>query len=142
MNLKRMAPRNVTFTGAVSDAQLAWLYAQSTGIVAASYEDYGLTPLEAAAFGKPSLVLRWGGFVDTVIEEETGIFFESPTPAHIREAVQRLRGRKFHQDAIRAHASRYSEDAFIGRLRAIVATEMQTERLSLGPAQKAMAGLA
>ena len=45
--------------------------------VAASHEDFGLTPLEAASFGKPAAVLRWGGFLDTVVEGVSGIFFET-----------------------------------------------------------------
>ncbi len=46
---------NVTIAGSeITDAQLRWLYANCTGLVAASYEDFGLTPIEAAAFGKPT----------------------------------------------------------------------------------------
>jgi glycosyltransferase involved in cell wall biosynthesis len=137
-NLKRMAPVNVRFAEAVSDAQLAWLYANCTGIVSASYEDYGLTPIEAASFGKPAVVLRWGGFVDTVMEERTGIFFESPTPAEVREAIRRLGDVTFSPDAIRVHASRYSEDAFIRRLRAIVASEVHGERVPLAEPERAV----
>ena len=37
------------------------LGARSAGVVAASHEDYGLTPLEAVAFGKPAAVWRHGG---------------------------------------------------------------------------------
>ena len=59
--LKRIAPPNVHFVGAVSDAELRWLYAQCSMLVTASVEDFGLTPLEAAAWGKPSAVLGTGG---------------------------------------------------------------------------------
>ena len=48
-------------------------------VVAASYEDYGLTPLEGAMFGRPALVLRYGGFLDTVREGVTGFSSRSPT---------------------------------------------------------------
>ena len=66
--LRRAAGGNVTLLGAVSDEELRWLYRESIATVAASYEDFGLTPLEAAGFGRPSAVLRWGGFLDTVVE--------------------------------------------------------------------------
>ena len=52
-----------------------------TCLVAASYEDFGLTPLEAAAFGKPTAALRFGGFLDTVSEGETGVFFDDARAA-------------------------------------------------------------
>jgi hypothetical protein len=47
--LRVLAGANVTFLGEVDEAELCWLYANCAGLVAASYEDYGLTPLEAAA---------------------------------------------------------------------------------------------
>ncbi|MEY2468946.1 MAG: hypothetical protein QOF21_1644, partial [Actinomycetota bacterium] len=71
--LEEQLPPNVTLLGAVTDEHLRWLYANCTGVVAASYEDYGLTPLEALRFGRPSAVLRYGGFLDTVCEGETGV---------------------------------------------------------------------
>ncbi|MHB8470288.1 MAG: glycosyltransferase [Gaiellaceae bacterium] len=122
--LRRLAPPNVTLVGGVSDAEMRWLYAQSAGLVAASHEDYGLTPLEAAAFGKPSAVLRFGGFLDTVVADETGLFFERPAPADIAAAVRRLRALRWDQSALGAHAASYSEDRFVERLRAIVADDI------------------
>jgi glycosyltransferase involved in cell wall biosynthesis len=121
--LRRMVPRNVRVLGSVSDEQLRWLYANSSGLVAAGYEDYGLTPLEAAAFGKPAAVLRWGGYLDTVLEGETGVFFDQPAPREIRNAVTLMGGNGFHPDVIRAHAELYSEASFIRRLQEIVELE-------------------
>jgi glycosyltransferase involved in cell wall biosynthesis len=141
MTLRKMASPNVKLVGAVSDEELAWLYANSAGIVSASYEDYGLTPLEAAAFGKPSVVLRWGGFVDTVDEGKTGVFFDSPTPTQVRLAIERVRARAFDEATIREHADRYSEEVFISRLRAIVASELQCLPALGDPEQPEVAGV-
>lgn len=119
--LRAAAPRNVCVLGVVGDAELRWLYANCRGVVAASYEDYGLTPLEAAAFGKPAAVLRWGGFAETVVEGETGIFFERPTPGDVGDAVRGLLDNGWDPDRLRKHADTYSEEAFIRRLREVVA---------------------
>jgi glycosyltransferase involved in cell wall biosynthesis len=121
--LKSIAPANVHLLGAVSDAELRWLYANTAGLVAASFEDYGLTPLEAAAFGKPTAALRWGGYLDTVREGETGLFFNHPEPSLIRRTVLELSRGTFPEAALRAHAASYSEERFIARLRAIVREE-------------------
>jgi glycosyltransferase involved in cell wall biosynthesis len=121
--LRGAAGANVTFLGSVGDERLRWLYANSAGLVAASYEDYGLTPLEAAAFGKPAAVLRWGGFLDTVAEGRTGIFFDHPDPAEIRDAILELGRRRWDARDMRAHADRYSETRFVERLREIVREE-------------------
>ena len=118
--LRALAGDNVTLLGRVSDEQLRWLYRECTGLVAASHEDFGLTPLEAAGFGHPSAVLRWGGFVDTVLEGETGIFFESPKPDAVADALRGLRSQHWDADRIRAQAERFSEARFVERIRAIV----------------------
>jgi glycosyltransferase involved in cell wall biosynthesis len=122
--LEALAPPGVELVGAVGDAGLRWLYARSAFLLAAAYEDYGLTPLEAAAFGRPSAVLRWGGFLDTVREGQTGVFFDRPEPGEIAAAVQRLLGRAWDSELIAAHAQRYSEERFIARLRAVVEEEL------------------
>jgi glycosyltransferase involved in cell wall biosynthesis len=122
-NLMAGAGPNVNFLGSVSDAQLAWLYANCLGVIAAAYEDYGLVPLEAAAFGKPTAAFRWGGFLDTVVEGRTGTFFDAPTSSEISEAVTRLQTLNFDPRSIRVHAAQYSEERFIEKLRGIVAAE-------------------
>lgn len=123
--LRRVAPPNVRFVGRIDDARLRWLYANCRGLVAASYEDFGLTPLEAASFGAPSVVLRWGGFLDTVVEGETGVFFDRPTPADIAAGLKALLASDWDAAAIRTHAEDYSEDRFIDRLRSAVGVSPQ-----------------
>ena len=85
-----MAGANVKLAGRVTDAELRWLYTNCRALVAASHEDFGLTPLEAAGFGKPTAALRWGGFLDTVQEGDTGVFFDAPTPRTIGAGVREL----------------------------------------------------
>jgi glycosyltransferase involved in cell wall biosynthesis len=119
-SLRTLGGSNVMLVGAVSDERLRWLYRECSGLVAASHEDFGLTPLEAAGFGHPSAVLRWGGFLDTVEEGGTGLFFDSPTPEAVVDAVRRLRRNRWDADMIRAHSQRFSEERFIERIRAIV----------------------
>ncbi len=80
--------------------------------MSASREDFGLTPLEAGYFGKPSAVLRWGGFLDTVIEDTTGVYFDSPDPDLIVLAVEKLLSARWDAKAIQLHMDRYSEANF------------------------------
>jgi glycosyltransferase involved in cell wall biosynthesis len=117
--LRRAAGANVTILGGIDDARLRWLYRECDGLVAASHEDFGLTPLEAATFGKPSAVLRWGGFLDTVAEGKSGIFFETSTPGAVADAVRELRAGTWDERSILAHAARFSEARFIERIRVI-----------------------
>ncbi|MGI8426827.1 MAG: glycosyltransferase, partial [Actinomycetota bacterium] len=118
--LQKQAPGNVRFLGTVSDEQLRWLYSNCEALISPSHEDLGLTPLEAATFGKPSAVLKWGGFLDTVKEGVTGVFFEEPKAGPIAAAVAALRKANLEPQPIISHAEQFSEPIFINRLREIV----------------------
>ena len=121
--LRSIASPGTQLLGSVTDEQLRWLYANCTALVAASYEDYGLTPLEAAVFGKPAVVLRAGGFLDTVVERVTGLFFDRPDPASIRHALDATAARSWDATALREHADAFSEASFCRRLQELVAQE-------------------
>ena len=117
------SPPNVTVLGRVSDANLRWLYASSSGLVAASYEDFGLTPVEAASFGRPTAALRWGGFLDTTVDGSTGVFFDEPSPATHRRCRRADVHDGWSKDSITAHARQFSTDRFVERMQAVVAEE-------------------
>jgi glycosyltransferase involved in cell wall biosynthesis len=119
--LRSLAGPNVSFLGGVDDAALRWLYGSSVGLVAASFEDYGLTPLEAASFGKPTAALRFGGFLDTVVDGATGMFFDEPEPRGIAATLELLTARAWDEAPLKRHAGRFSHERFVGRLREIVA---------------------
>ena len=77
---------------------------------------YGLTPLEAGAFGKPTLALRGGGYLDTVAEGISGLFFARPAAEDIAEAVLRSRETAWDAEAIVRHGEQFSEERFRSRL--------------------------
>ncbi|MEP6695486.1 MAG: glycosyltransferase [Pseudonocardiales bacterium] len=118
--LLAMARPNMTFLHRASDAELRWLYANSRAVLAASYEDYGLTPLEAAAFGRPVAVLRWGGYLDTVVEGGTGVFFDRPAADAILPAIEDLLGRAWSDQVIRSHSELFSRERFVRRLHGLI----------------------
>ncbi|WP_020144759.1 glycosyltransferase [Terracoccus sp. 273MFTsu3.1] len=118
--LRSQAPDNVRIVTDLTDAELRWTYAHARTLLAPSLEDFGLTPLEAAAFGVPTLALHAGGYLDTVDEKVNGTFFEEPTPAAVRAAVVAGRDRAWDAAAIRTHAEHFSEAHFRERIRAEV----------------------
>jgi glycosyltransferase involved in cell wall biosynthesis len=122
-SIRAGAPPNVSMAGQVSDAGLRWLYRSAAGLVAASHEDFGLTPVEAAAFGKPTVALRWGGFLDTTLEGTTGVFFDQPEPESIAQGIERLAATAWDPARLRAHAGRFSGQRFATRLRQVVDEE-------------------
>jgi glycosyltransferase involved in cell wall biosynthesis len=122
--LREQSGSNVVFQGTVDDATLRWLYSNSRALVSASQEDFGLTSLEAAAFGRPAAVLRWGGFLDNVVEGRTGLFFDNPERDEIRDCIRRLLKQSWDTEFIIRHAGRFSEASFSARLRDVVTEEL------------------
>jgi glycosyltransferase involved in cell wall biosynthesis len=118
--LHTLAGPNITFIDLASDDELRWLYANAQALVGASYEDFGLTPVEAAAFGTPSIVLRFGGYLETVIEWETGIFFDTLDAEVIGAAVDELEPAQLSAASIRTHAARFDEPSFARSLRRVL----------------------
>ncbi|MDT5069012.1 MAG: hypothetical protein QOK02_5167, partial [Mycobacterium sp.] len=111
---------NVLMLSDLTDGQMSWLYQHSSALIAASYEDYGLTPIEAGVWGRPSIVLRWGGFLDTVVEGITGMYFDQPDAASIAEALDRFETAAFDPDKIRRHVEQFTEERFADALHAAV----------------------
>jgi glycosyltransferase involved in cell wall biosynthesis len=110
--------RTVHSLGVVSDSQLRWLYAHARALVTVSFEDFGLTPIEANLFGTPVLALRAGGHLDSVVEGESGWWIESPTTAAVRSAVETMP--VFNPATIRNHAEKFRPHIFANRLNDIV----------------------
>jgi glycosyltransferase involved in cell wall biosynthesis len=119
-DLRASAPSNVRLLGRVDDAELRWLYRSAQALISASYEDFGLTPIEAAAFGTPSIVLRFGGYLDTIVEGRTGLFFDRPDAKAITDAVTEAEATRFDPSVLRQHAAGFTNEVFAQRLHDVV----------------------
>lgn len=115
--LKAMAGDGVVFAQDLTDAQLRWAYAHATALIAASHEDFGITPLEASAWGVPTVALRAGGYLDTITEGVNGVFVEAPTVEAVTDGVEQALARDWDPPAMRAHAERFSEDQIARQVR-------------------------
>jgi glycosyltransferase involved in cell wall biosynthesis len=113
-------PDKITGLTGVTDEQMRWLYSNSAGLVAVAHEDFGLSPVEAQAFGIPSVVLRAGGYLDSTVEHVTGVYVDEPTPVAVVEGIVALRARSWSPSAMRRYGRRYAPETFAERLQTIV----------------------
>jgi len=134
--LTRDAPGNVEFTGRVSDADLAGLYADCRALVFPSEEDFGLVPIEAQAAGRPVIAFGAGGATETVVrwsatachpKHATGVLFHRQTVDALIAAVRLFENieRDFDPHAIRAHAERFGSARFRSEFQSEVALALE-----------------
>jgi glycosyltransferase involved in cell wall biosynthesis len=126
--LRRMAGPTVRFEGRVSDAEAEELFAGARALVVTAVEEFGIAAVEAQAAGRPVIALGQGGVRETVIEGETGAFYETADPAALIEAVMAFDPLEVDPGACVANARRFDVDRFQAGLRSIVAAAVAEER--------------
>ncbi|MFN2550322.1 MAG: glycosyltransferase [Myxococcales bacterium] len=110
--LQAMAGPTVRFLGPVGHDELPGLYARAKFFVLPGEEDFGIAPVEAQAAGRPVLALGRGGALETVIENESGVFFPEPTVASLLDGIAAIDKLQTDPTRIRAHAERFDARRF------------------------------
>ncbi len=124
--LRAMAAANVTFLGRVGDAELRELYARCRAFLLPGEEDFGITPVEALASGKPVVALGRGGALETV-PEFGGVFYEDPE--NLAGAMERLEAleRSIRPAELQAWARQFSEAEFLRKMSAVLNVQSHAE---------------
>ena len=106
--LEKAAGPNVSIVGPKRGEELVSLYARCRGFVFPGEEDFGITPLEAMASGKPVIALGRGGALETVVDGKTGVFFDEADDVQgLLEALKRAEQTAWDVEAIRRHAQAF-----------------------------------
>lgn len=88
--LEKMAKKNVEILGYVDDEKLIELLSHCRAFVFPAEEDFGIAPVEAMASGRPVIAYGRGGALETVVEGETGLFFQKQTTDSLILTVKRF----------------------------------------------------
>jgi len=110
--LKKLAKKNIVFKGRVSDEELKTLYNEALALIFPQLEDFGITPVEAMASGRPVVSYSEGGSRDTVIAGKTGVFFQEQTVDSLSEALAEFNSLSWDSDFIKNHAEKFSDKRF------------------------------
>jgi glycosyltransferase involved in cell wall biosynthesis len=110
--LERMAGPTIRFLGRRSDDEVASHYARCRALIFPGEEDFGLTPLEANASGRPVIAYAAGGALDTVREGISGVFFRNQTAEALGSAVAACDAISWDPVELRRHADTFSEANF------------------------------
>jgi glycosyltransferase involved in cell wall biosynthesis len=124
--LERMAGPNIEFLGWVDEPTRYALFAGCRAFIFPGEEDFGITPLEAMAAGRPVIAYRAGGALETVIDGVTGRFFSEPTAAALAAAVAAAHMDVYDPVAIRQYAEGFGLDLFHARMRDVISSTIDT----------------
>jgi glycosyltransferase involved in cell wall biosynthesis len=121
--LRKIAKPNVQLLGWQSSDVIREHYRRCRAVMLPGVEDFGIVPVEAMACGKPVIAFGYGGALETVIDDLSGVLFSEQTVSNLNHAVERFEASRGQFDAatIRKHSERYSADSFKRRFKAHVA---------------------
>lgn len=113
LNILQKKP-NINYLGYLNDNNMRAYVQKSRATIAVAIEDFGIAALEAQSCGIPVIALKKGGYLETVIENKTGVFFENQTAKDIVNAISKFEKveNDFSKEEIRKHALNFTEEAF------------------------------
>lgn len=116
-HLRKIAKPNIIFKGRISDEEKNMLMKGALGLInPVADEDFGIVPVEALSNGIPVLAHKSGGHLETVIENETGMFIDSlemePLIHKIKDFDEAVRQNRFNKDKLIESAQRFSKARF------------------------------
>jgi glycosyltransferase involved in cell wall biosynthesis len=120
--LQASAPRNVEFLGAQPLSVLQDHYRRCRALIFPGVEDFGITPLEAMACGRPVIAYGEGGVLESVVEKQTGIFFREQTAESLASAILKFEAKTIDSQACRRRAESFSRARFRSEMQRLITT--------------------
>nr|WP_254803893.1 glycosyltransferase [Methylobacterium sp.]USU34677.1 glycosyltransferase [Methylobacterium sp.] len=118
--IRAMAGPTVTVMGPQPFAALKHHYARCRGLIFPGEEDFGIVPVEAMASGRPVVAYGRGGATESVVADQTGVFFHEHTVTALMEAIARLETLALDPAAIARHAAGFNRARFQSEMGAVI----------------------
>lgn len=128
VDLRRRAGPTVHFHGRLPDAEITELFQRCRAFCLPGAEDFGITPVEANAAGKPVVAFAGGGALETIEDGVTGVFFTEHSVDALLDALTRCDAISCSPNRIARQASRFSVQAFRERLTAVLCDATSARR--------------
>src|SRR3989344_5623106 len=124
-NLIKNAAKNIQFRGKISDKELREIYSECKGFITTSLdEDFGITPVEAMASGKPVIATDEGGYKETIINNKTGILIKDINPDKIARAIFTInKNPDKYKTACQNRAKKFDTRIFIRKIKKEIKNE-------------------
>ena len=120
-DLKSLAGPTIEFLGEIGNAEKFKLLSEAKAFLFCSdNEDFGIAPVEAMAVGTPVVAYRSGGATETVIDGQTGIFFNELTKTSCVTAINQLSSLDIKPSVCRSRAEKFSYSVFVKKIKKLV----------------------
>jgi len=126
--LRAIAGPTVEFLGYVPDDELPGLMAKAKAFLFPGLEDFGITPVQAEAAGRPVIAYQGGGALDTVIPGITGEYFAEQTVDSLAAVMKQFDAKKYDPDVIRKHALQFDTRIFEAQIKSFVEQAWEAHR--------------
>jgi glycosyltransferase involved in cell wall biosynthesis len=127
-DLRDRAGPTVAFLGRLEDGEVTRLMESCRAFCLPGEEDFGITPVEANAAGKPVVAFGGGGALETVEDGRTGVFFRHQTVEDVVDAIGRCDRIDTPPGVVAASTLRFSREAFRSSLLAVLGEARSTVR--------------
>lgn len=122
LRLKRLARgnKNIEILGHVTDQERIGLLSNCKALINPQYEDFGITPIECMAVGKPVIAYGKGGVLESVVPNKTGLFFFDQDPKSLIKVLETFDQYKFISDNCYTQARKFDINVFKSKLKTII----------------------
>ncbi|OGE31515.1 hypothetical protein A2631_00120 [Candidatus Daviesbacteria bacterium RIFCSPHIGHO2_01_FULL_44_29] len=130
--LKSISGPTIEFVGEVTDEERVKLYAGAKALILASEdEDFGITAVEAQAAGTPVIAPRSGGYLETIIEGKTGVFYEvaidKSQESSLVQTLQSFDPAKFKAEDCQKQAEKFSKERFKEKMLELIKSNLKSQ---------------
>jgi glycosyltransferase involved in cell wall biosynthesis len=134
--IKSKAGKNVELLGYQENGVVRDYMAKAKAFIFAAEEDFGIVVVEAQAAGTPVIAFGKGGAQETVLEGETGLFFNEQTISSLIEAIHRFEKIEFDLSKISAHAAQFGVERFKREFQQFVEEKWEAFRENYHPSRR------
>ncbi len=117
--IKKIIPSNVKILSWIGEDELIELYANCKGFITTSKEeDFGMTPVEAMASGKPAIAPNEGGYMETIVNGITGKLIDNVNVEKLVKAIQEVgKNPEKYKKACLKQAKKFDTKIFIRKIK-------------------------
>ena len=114
--LEAVAGPTIEFVGQRGDDDVVGFLRRARALILPGAEDFGMTAVEAQAVGRPIIAYGKGGALESVVDGETGLFFQEQTADSLLDAICRFSARSWDPDVARPNAEQFSTQRFLNQI--------------------------